>query len=453
MPAPPSLTKAIVNGVTPGHNAAHTAIERRFDMGGVANVHNVEEWGADFTGAVSGGAIANAAYAACAAAGGGIVQLSEGTLLSTVDLVWDANNVSVIGPGSTACTIQLVGTAKIVARPSTFTVVQGPKFHGFTVKGDAAAPANAIGIYTGDTTGWRWTDVVVRDFTGTNAVGVHIHNATDWTERNQFGFTIDNNTIGILVTTNGPADYSFEYNFWRPLRINVFAGQVGIVSRNNCFVRGGAIEAVGNITDNGTFMSIEGTSAWHMPANIMLEQTGGTGGQAFLQAAAAFRHFPGMVDVQTLTSNALAVPNNRVDGASIDKDPLTGLVFTPIAGFMGSWGNRPPTIAMLGRAGSSPPAAVVESTGDGTAHRFSVGTGTSPSAVDGQFFQVAFADAAPRVPRHVTVTCEGDDGDSALLGTPSVFNVTVFGYWVWVPNVPAASQPNTKYKYTGFVIL
>jgi hypothetical protein len=337
----------------------------------------------------------------------------------------------------------------MVIRPAVFTVVQGPCFSGFTVQGNPTAGAK--GIYTGDITTGRFTDIVVRDFTGTGAVGVHIHNATNWTERCQFGFTIDNNKIGILVTAANPGVYSFEYNFWAPLRVNVNAGQVGIVSQDNCYMRGGSIELIGNVTDNGILMSIEETSGWFMSANIMVEQTGGTGGQAFVQAVGAFRHFHGVVNVATLTSNALAIPNNRIDGGGFKVDPATGLAVTPIAGFMKSWGSRPPAVAMLGAAGTAPPAPVVDPLSDGTRGRFTVGTGTGTMA--GQFFQVAFTDLAPTAPVHIAIGCRGSTGKSAGLGQPSVFNVDTAGFWVWVPNAPLASQPNTTYEYTYLVML
>lgn len=442
------LADALVAGQT-GLVARLEALVDRFNLSSRTefNVKD-DEYGAIGDGVADDSAAFIEAYTDAVAVGGGTVVVPKGTYRIGANLNWNSTLVSVVGAGSGVVTLEMVGTNKITVQPLPFVVSHGPTFVGFTVKGNATAGAK--GIYCIDMVCTTWRDVAVRDFAGVGAVGVHLHNQTYWTERNHFGFTLANNKISLLATTAGGSVISYEYNWWGPLMINVAAGQVGIVSRDNAYIRGGVIELIANVTDDGVLMQIEGTSAWDIGGNIMAEQTGGTGGRGILQASAAFGHFQGTLNLASLTNGALPadtlpVPVRRSYGGSFYKESSSGLVYTPISGALRAIpGSRPPVIAMLAQAGESPPAAVIDATSDQNRGRFTVGTGTGPGT--GQFLQVAWPDAHTVVPV-VTLQPEGFPAVSAALN-PSVFNVTVFGFWVAVAVAPAASQSNTTYAFS-----
>ena len=124
MPAPPTLVKAIVNGVTPNHNPAHEALERRFDLGGTPNVANVAEWGADMTGAVDGSAVVNEMYAA----GERDIYIPLGRLKVTLDAVVLGSDVIISGPGTIFTTQTTAGALLTFPAGSTNVTVCGPTF-------------------------------------------------------------------------------------------------------------------------------------------------------------------------------------------------------------------------------------------------------------------------------------------------------------------------------------
>lgn len=160
-------------------------------------------------GAVPGGGDASGAFsaaysAATATDGAGVMDIEPGVYLIASDLHWDLDVVSVKGAGSGLVTLQMVGTAKLVIRPSTFTVTQGPRVGGFTVQADPAAPAGTIGIDTGDITNYHFDDIVVQGYTA-GAVGV-INKALAANVATLMTQTAHGYTAGHSVTVMGIGD-------------------------------------------------------------------------------------------------------------------------------------------------------------------------------------------------------------------------------------------------------
>lgn len=262
---------------------------------------DVVERGADPTGGNNVSTIMNDTYTSIHNAGGGILWIPKGTFKYTSDLNWNSNLVSVLGPGSPAVTLQASGTAKIVARPSPFTITQGPKFGGFTVKGDATAPAGAVGVHSGDITGSEWNDVVIKNFSGPGSIGFHLQNnlSVGWTERNLFNrFWVDSNAIGIKCSMSAAAVTaamnSFGYNRWNDLRMNVGSGQVGFQASQDSLIYNNVFTAVvcnlhGTNPVMFDMLDTSSISGWMV---CQAEQTDGTGGIGVREASPKFQFVP-----------------------------------------------------------------------------------------------------------------------------------------------------------------
>jgi hypothetical protein len=239
------------------------------------------------------GAQLNADYAAVVAAGGDRLILGPGIHRYSVDLVWNSNLVSVIGPGSGICTLQAIGTAKIIARPSTFTVTQGPRFAGFTVKGDAAAPAGAKGIYSGDIVGAEFDDIVFSGFSGAGSIGLHLDNVTNWTELNKFHRVRSYAcAIGVRCSKSASSSNSFARNDW-DLHLDLGVSQIGFQATDNVLLYGQKGHFDGNANgNNGIFVDMAGTSVFSGKVDCDFEQTTGTGAVGVREASAGQQFLP-----------------------------------------------------------------------------------------------------------------------------------------------------------------
>jgi hypothetical protein len=231
-----------------------------------------------------------------AAVAGGTVVIPAGTYKLASDLNWTSNKVSVKGAGSSAVTLKLAGTAKIIARPSPMTVTQGPKFSGFTVLGDTAGPVGAKGVYSGDIVASQWEDVVFKGFFGANAVGLHLDNATNWTELNKFKrLRFDDCTVGIKCSVSASSSNSFARNVW-DVHFNLTrANQIGFQTTDNALLYGQKGSFDGNSTANNTvfvdLLGISGSSFSSISGHLDMdfEQTAGTGGVGVREAYPTFQ--------------------------------------------------------------------------------------------------------------------------------------------------------------------
>lgn len=250
-----------------------------------------EEYGAVGDGVADDGPALADAYLDAVAQGGGTVIIPAGIYKFTTDLNWTSNKVSIKGAGSSAVTLQATGTAKIIARPNPFTVDQGPTFSGFTLKGDAGSPASAKGIYSGDITASKWSDIVFYGFSGSGSIGMHLENLTNWTEVNKFRrMRFDNCTIGIKCSVDaGSSSNSFARNLW-DVHFNLHANQIGMQVTNDALMYGQKGHFDGNaIGNNAVFLDFLGTSSLSGKMDMDFEQTSGTGSVGVREAIPGFQ--------------------------------------------------------------------------------------------------------------------------------------------------------------------
>lgn len=247
------------------------------------------EYGAVGNGVADDGpALANA-YIDAAVSGGTLV-IPAGTYKFTTNLNWTSNKVSVIGAGSSCVTLQATGTAKIIARPSPMTVTQGPRFYGFTLLGAAGAPSNATGIYSGDITASEWDDIVIKGFNGTGSIGLHLDNATNWTEVNRFRrMRLDDCKVGVKCSVSTSPSNSFARNMF-DFHFNLNANQIGFQATDNALLYGTKGTFDGNALGNSVvFVDFLGTSAMSGHVDMDFEQTSGTGAIGVREASVTFQ--------------------------------------------------------------------------------------------------------------------------------------------------------------------
>lgn len=249
-----------------------------------------EEYGADHLGVIDAAPAFTDAYTDAKVAGGTVV-IPPGTYRIESDLAWDSNLVSVEGAGSNCTVLQLVGTAKIVARPNPFTVDQGPEFSGFTVVADPASPAGATGAYSGDITSSEWTDVVFQGFNGAGSIGLHLDNATAWTELNKFRrMRFHDCTVGIKCSVSASTSNSFARNRWDVHFNLVGDDQIGFQATDDALLYGNKGSFDGNALGNdGVFVDFLGTSSMSGLINMDFEQTTGTGAVGVREALVGFQ--------------------------------------------------------------------------------------------------------------------------------------------------------------------
>ena len=291
--ARPVLQEVIVNDVTEDHNPEHVAMAKQYNMGAPINCINALDPQNGILGDGSDEAAAlNALYDDAVVDKLPLwfppppVAYGYGS-----DLLWDSNLVSVLGAGASAVAFQAIGTAKIIARPATFTVDQGPMFRGFTVNGDPAGPVGATGVYSGDITASEWIDIVIQGFNGTGSIGLHLENLTNWTEVNKFRrMRLDNCTIGIMCSVDaGSSSNSFARNFW-DVHFNLHADQIGMQIANDALLYGQKGHFDGNaIGNDAVFLDFLGTSSMSGRVDMDFEQTTGTGAVGVREAIPGFQ--------------------------------------------------------------------------------------------------------------------------------------------------------------------
>ncbi len=289
----PVLQETIVNDVTEDHNPDHVALAKQYNMGAPLNCINALDPQNGILGDGSNEAAAlNALYADAVVDKLPLwfppppVAYGYGS-----DLEWDSNLVSVLGAGATAVPFQAIGTAKIVIRPGTFTIDQGPTFRGFSVNGDPAGPASAFGIYTGDITAARWEDLVIKGFTGAGAIGFNFDNVDGWTEVQRFrSVRLDDCTVCLLCSVSGGSN-SFARIEW-DIHFNLHDDQVGFKTTDDALLYGQKGHFDGNaVGDDAVFVDMYDTSSISGEINMDFEQTSGTGAIGIREENPGFQFF------------------------------------------------------------------------------------------------------------------------------------------------------------------
>ncbi|HYH48872.1 MAG TPA: hypothetical protein VEG38_04920 [Acidimicrobiia bacterium] len=285
-------------------------------------------------------------YGELASAGGGVLFLPPG-VHNHGELTWDSNVVSVLGPGSGVCALQAIDDAPINIRPSPITVVQGPKFGGFTVQGDPSLPTGTAGIKTGDIIGAEWDDIVIQGFAGLGSTGLWIDNINLFTERNVFGRVwLNNNKESLRLSHTGGDEQptnSFGYNRFLDLRINVWDGQTAIVAEDDINLYSSILNLVCNVDGAGTVYDIRDSASFNgVVFGSGAEQTGGTGGIPYKVAATAFVFGYGMMRFENfatdgiLTGGARHTPAWRIMDQEAVRAGVDSAREGQIANFLGS---------------------------------------------------------------------------------------------------------------------
>lgn len=205
-----------------------------------------------------------AAVTAAEAAGGGIVVLppAQAAPWNTTVTV-SSTTVSIVGPASGACTFACGGTGDhLLIQPSVFNTllsVQAGHFAGFTMIGTASA--SAVGIHFVNIIGAAFEDIVIRDFTGATAVGLWSEGkdagaGMKWTERTaMYRVSLSRNKVNWKVSGAS----SFAYTRVLDLRMELSAGQTGIVFSGGGTFYNSSITALVNATNTAIILDIQDT--------------------------------------------------------------------------------------------------------------------------------------------------------------------------------------------------
>ncbi|MGH8398981.1 MAG: hypothetical protein ACRETA_12185, partial [Gammaproteobacteria bacterium] len=180
--------------------------------------------------------------------------------LSTID----PSKMSFEGPGSALCSINptslVTGVVLHVTEAAFVSMVQTARIGGFTINGTNAG-TGATGLEYGDCIGGWLDDLVVENFTTTGAIGIHMNNVTNWTERVLWTRVwVSNNTTGVMFDVNG-GSVSFQYHRILDLRVNTGASQTGVLLKAGAGLGGSVIAILGNFGGTGcTFLHLSGNS-------------------------------------------------------------------------------------------------------------------------------------------------------------------------------------------------
>jgi hypothetical protein len=228
-----------------------------------------------------------------------VLQAGDYNVNATLPTITKA--IGIRGPGAGIC--RIISTASgdtLRIQVTPFTTVQAGSFKGFTVQG-SSAPAGAVGVHLGDTTGFTLDDIIIRDYLGTGSTGLWMDNRTNWTERTRAtGVHFDNNTVGIRCSVNGGTT-SFGYTRLSDVRFNINAGQTGLQIENASIFYAADIVALANCSAAApTLINMMDTSL--LNGRIFMGAEGGTTATRFAVASDAtvrlggWVGFPGSTD-------------------------------------------------------------------------------------------------------------------------------------------------------------
>jgi hypothetical protein len=171
----------------------------------------------------------------------GIISLAgysgEVRLSTTISLA--SRRVSLIGPGSNNLTLlcQIDGDCIRIYDNHFGNLYNGMAVKGFQLAAGAGAGAESVAIHSGGIWQLHLSDLVVRDFKGTSAIGIWFDNGRftsssfAFTEEGIFeDITLMNNRTGWRFSAEGSAgDASYGYNNWRRILFLTDTGQIGVV--------------------------------------------------------------------------------------------------------------------------------------------------------------------------------------------------------------------------------
>jgi hypothetical protein len=232
------------------------------------------------------GTTINASIALLPTIGGfkaGVITIPPGSYTQSTTIHVNSPRISIIGAGAGAVEITCTMSSPcwdIRLNPFVTEPKVGGQIGGFTLIGQYGKP-DAVGIRMGDITNTLLQDVLIKGFTGPNAVGLWWDNINGWMERiNVQRVNLDYNTTDYKFTNSGggPNSTSFCYNQWLDLRMNVGQGQKGIDFQGGDLCGSTMMMVINGQGPNKTYINITGVSQWHDNLyDIKVEDDGGGG--------------------------------------------------------------------------------------------------------------------------------------------------------------------------------
>jgi Pectate lyase superfamily protein len=150
---------------------------------------------------------------------GAIVHFPAGQykVTSTLTAPW---NALLQGHGlGTQILSHVTGDTFVMSNPTTpggvysTQEVQSGGFRDLMIDGSSAGNGSS-GIHIGNGLGYTVENVLVRNFTGTDSIGIWVDNSIWWTEKAYFRTTVANCTTCYQFTNESTGTGSFEYNYF-----------------------------------------------------------------------------------------------------------------------------------------------------------------------------------------------------------------------------------------------
>lgn len=208
-------------------------------------IYNVDQYGADPTGAADSTAAISAALAAAIAAGGGFVWAPGSDYLIEGNISKAATDtpVYVNGPGRWASTWHFSGSGACLRLYDTqignTSTKWGGCLKGFTIDGTHHTSTAASGLHIGDLFQFE-LDIAVQNFTAAGDIGAHFDNQYYYTEQLRGDIFVSNCTAAVTFDANSTSAtvtgsfYRNNLNIW--LNQTGAAGQNGVTFANGTYV-------------------------------------------------------------------------------------------------------------------------------------------------------------------------------------------------------------------------
>lgn len=278
-------------------------------------VFDVKTYGAVGDGTTDDTAAFAAARTAWVAAQKGTLFIPAGhykvTASNLLTLNYPGMSVEGDGPGSTFVEPTSAVTGDVIRwQMNPWTVAPAGRIANLTIDG-ANAGSSACGIHVGDVFNHRLDNVVVQNFGGATAVGIHVDNVTHWTEECVWtNVYVSLNKIGVLFDVNGGTT-SWGYNRITSLRVNAWGGQTGIAFKGGGVYYSGVLQVSGNLVDASCIgVDIRDTCQINGSLTLAMESAN-TLATGLKIASGAYLKGSGYVDFSNgITTNTNAGSNN-----------------------------------------------------------------------------------------------------------------------------------------------
>lgn len=211
----------------------------------------------------------------------GLYKVSESEILRITrpdqTILGDGESATILKPDSAVA-------GKLITQ-STMPASDKPSgsFHGFQIDGEAAGEG-AVGLSMGDLVGASYRDFAIRNFTKAGHKAIEGRNLGYWTEECVWdGLTLDNNKVGLELSRAAGGNLSFGYHTFSHLRLNVFAGQVGIRLLGDVKLYNAFLRVAGNL--HGACVGIELAEKAQIWGELVLTMEAMSGSPVWLKMA------------------------------------------------------------------------------------------------------------------------------------------------------------------------